>query len=531
MTPPAESHSLQSQVSRVGCSTLIVIAGSALAFPISLLRQRIVAGVFGTSVAYDAYTAADGLSELLVTTLAAGTLAYAFVPIYVELLEHADRAESNRLVSQVINAIALAASIIAILCWFLAPAVAQWIAPGFSAEAQRLLAQSLQILLISTVIFSISSIVSQTLHAHQHFWLPAVAPIAYHIGIIFGAKVLSPYLGIFGLAWGAVIGSLLHLASQLPALWMHRVQWHSILNLNDPLLRRVFWLMTPRIFDLFLARASITFLNTYLGSFLSTGRLSALGYALRLMNIPWTLIGTALGFAVFPVLSSLASQNDLNAQRKALVASLRAVLIIALPAAIGLIVLGKPLIRLLFQGGEFTAESTELVFFALQFSTLMLISQSLLDIVVRVYAAQQDTWTPLLVSIATTALNVALAYWLARPAAQGGLEHGGLALANGIAVGVEVTIGLIILYRRWHGFNVLQVLRDVGRALVASMMMWAVVRWVQLGNMSDLALVGIGTALGIASYFACLWLLGVKDVVKVPLQIWSRLMQRETSIS
>src|SRR5690606_3713745 len=160
-------------------------------------------------------------------------------------------------------------------------------------------------------------------------------------------------------------------------------------------------------------------------------------YAYQLMNMPWTLIGTAIGIAVFPTMAALAAERDVSAQRRALSGSLRAILTLVLPAAAGLLVLGRPIIRLLYEGGEFTAQSTELVFYALQFYAITLISQSMLEVVVRAFAAQQDTLTPLIVSFFTTGLNIGLAIWLAQPER---LAHGGLALANGVAVGIESLI-------------------------------------------------------------------------------------------
>ncbi|MBN1427107.1 MAG: murein biosynthesis integral membrane protein MurJ [Anaerolineae bacterium] len=521
------SNQQPSRAGQVGCSTLIVIAGTLLAFPIGLIRQRIVAGLFGTSAAYDAYTAADGLSELLVVALSAGTLVYAFMPVYLELLSKGNRRDANTLSSQVVNVIFLATGLAAALGALVAPTLvsAPWgIGPGYTPEIQSLTAQILQILLLSTIVFSISSIVTGILHARQHFWLPALAPTMYYVGIIGGAVVLAPQWGIFGLAWGAVLGALLHMLIQVPGLIFYKVEWRPVLNLKDPMLRRVLILMAPRVIDLLMARASITWINSNLASHLGEGRLSALSYAYRLMNIPWTLIGTALGFAIFPIMSALAAEKNVDAQRRALSGGVRAVLMFSIPSAVGLIALGRPAIRLLFEGGEFTAKSTELVFFALQFYVLALISQSLLDIVVRAFAAQQDTLTPLIVSFFTTAINVGLAIWLARPLIEGGLDHGGPALANGVAVGIEAVIGLVILHFRWKGIDARNILLDAGKALLAAAAMGLVIMLfgniLQPGTM--VMLLG-GGAIGMTVYFGLGLLLGITEIRTIPMAMIARL--------
>ena len=513
-------------VSRVARSTLIVMGGLATSIVVGLIRQRIVAGKFGTSAALDAYTAANGIPELLFTMLAGGALAFAFIPVYTEHLSKDDTRASNRLASQVINTIFLLTGIAAVALSLLAPILvsAPWgIGPNFPTEVQHLTAQLMRVLLLSTVVFVISSILTGTLHAHQHFLLPAIAPTMYSGGIIFGALVLEPALGIFGLAWGAVLGALLHLLIQIPGLIHYHIRWRPTFGWSNPALRRVAVLMAPRVIDLLMARASIDWINSNLGSGLGEGRVSSLRYAFQLMNTPWTLIGTAIGIAIFPTMAALAAEKDVNAQRKALSGALRAILTLALPAAVGLIVLGRPVIGILFEGGEFTAESTELVYFALQFYALALISQSVLEVVVRAFAAQQDTITPLLVSFFTTGLNVGLAIWLARPLVEGGLEHGGLALANGVAVGVESLIGLTILHLRWRGVDARRILMDAGKAGLSAVVMGvAILIFDTLLDPGRFTLLVVGGALGGVIYFGLALLLGIEEIRTLPLTMLRR---------
>jgi putative peptidoglycan lipid II flippase len=508
----------------VAGSTLIVMGGLAASMVIGLIRQRIIAGKFGTSAVLDAYTAANGIPELLFTMLAGGALAFAFIPVYTEHLGKGDTRASNKLVSQVINNIFILATLLSMLLALLAPTLvrAPWgIGPHFPPEIQELAAQLMRILLLSTIIFAISSILTGTLHAHQHFLLPALAPSLYSGGIIIGAVAFVPSLGIFGLAWGAVLGALLHLVIQLPGIIRHGVRWYPTLGWRSPALRIVAILMAPRVVDLLMARASIDWINANLGSGLGEGRVSSLRYAFQVMNTPWTLIGTAIGIAVFPTMAALAAQRDIHAQRRALSGALRAILTLALPAAVLLIVLGRPVIGVLFEGGEFTAQSTELVYFALQFYAITMISQSVLEVVVRAFAAQKDTLTPLLVSFFTTALNILLAIWLSRPLAEGGLEHGGLALANGVAVGVESLIGLTILHLRWRGVDARRILLDAGKAALAALVMGGVILAIDaIFSPSRLVLLLGGGVLGGLIYFALALLLGIEEIRTLPLALF-----------
>ena len=247
------------------------------------------------------------------------------------------------------------------------------------------------------------------------------------------------------------------------------------------------------------------------------------------MNTPWTLIGTAIGIAIFPTMAGLAARRDVGAQRSALSGALRAILTLALPAAVLLLVLGRPIIGILFEGGEFTADSTELVYYALQFYTVALLSQSVLEVVVRAFAAQQDTLTPLLVSFFTTALNLGLAIILAKPRTLGGLEHGGLALANGIAVGIEALVGLTILSIRWRGVDARRILSDCAKAALAAAIMGGVVLAFQtLLKPGKLALILGGGAIGGISYLALARFLGIEEIRTIPLLL--RRIQRGSEI-
>jgi putative peptidoglycan lipid II flippase len=515
-----ENRKSSKRTGLIARSTLIVMVGWGLSTIVGLIRQRVIAGQFGTGFEIDAFTAANVIPELIFTMLSGGALSFAFLPVYTELLQKDTKEDSNRLFSQVINWIFLLTGVVSIAAYFLAPILvtSSWgVGAQYSNEVQMLIIRLMRLLLLSTVIFSGSSILTSVLYAHNHFIIPALLPSLYSGGVLIGAVFLAPRFGIFGIAWGAIIGAAFHFLIQVPGVIYYKVKWHWIIRF-DQQVKRVAILMAPRIIDLLMARASINWLNATLSSHLGEGRLAALDYAYRLMNMPWTLVGTAIGIAVFPTMAALAAQKDVSAQRKALSGSMRAILTLAIPAAVGLIVLGRPIIRILFEGGEFTPESTEMVFYALQFYTVALISQSMLEVVVRAFAAQQDTYTPLYVSIVTTMINIGLAIWLAKPIAEGGLAHAGPALANGIAVGIEALTGLTILSIRWKGVDAKHILLDAAKALISAGLMGALI-WA-MGNflgLSDLKLFLLGGGAGAVLYFGAAYLLGIKEIKEIPL--------------
>lgn len=515
---------------KVAGSAVIVMAGYSLAIVLGIARGQVLSRVFGTSPEYDAFVAANTIPELLFNMLSGGALAFAFIPIYADILKTGSSQNANRLFSSVFNSVLILASIAALISALAAPFLIERVVPGYSPEQKVLTVQLMRVLLLTTVVFAVSSLLMGSLQAHTHFLLPAIAPSLYTLGVIVGALALAPRLGVFGLAWGAVIGSALHFLVQVPAIIKHGIRWQPILALKSSELHKVAVLMLPRVIDLLMAQATLQLLNNNLASEMGEGRVSALQYGYSLMNMPWTLIGVAIGTAVFPTMALLAADKDVSAQRQALSGSLRAVLALAIPAATGLIVLGRPIIQILYEGGEFTPESTNLVYSALRFWALMMISQSMLNVVVPAYAAQKDTWTPLYVSLFTTTLNIGLAYLLTRPFV--GLAHAGLPLARAIAIGTEVVLDLAILARRWNGVDARRILLDAGKALVAAVAMGGAVLAVGvLLQPSPLLMLAIGGAVGALVYFAIALLLGIQEVRTIPLSLIRGLLNRRAQAS
>ncbi len=515
----------QTILGRAARSTGLVMGLLALAKVVGLVRQQIVARQFGTGAEYDAYQAALAAPELLTTLLAYSTLGIAFIPIFTSLLTQGQSERAHRLASSVLNNVLLVVLVVALALALAAPVVvrAPWgVGPGFEQEIQALTAQLLRVALIASAIFSLSGIFSSMLHAHQHFFTPALAPIVYDLGVITGALVLAPRMGIMGLAWGVVIGAILHAGVQVPALVRRGVRWSLVLGWKDSEFSRVLALMAPRVVDLLMARLSIQWINANLASRLSEGSVSAIGYAYQLMNMPETIIGTAIGFVILPTLSAFVAQEDIDGQRRALSGSLRAILSLTLPAAVGLLVLGRPVIQLLFQRGEFTGQSTEMVYWALQFYALGLITHSMLEVAVRAFAARQDTLTPLVVSFFTTALNIGLAVWLIGP-----LAHGGLALANSVAVGVEVLADLTILHIRWKGIHARRIVVDALKAALAAGVMGAVIIGFQrLFSPGALVFVLAGGVVGGAVYFGLALALGIREMRTIPAALIQGLLPR-----
>ncbi len=433
-----------SHFTAIALNTLMVAAAFGLAAAAGLLRNIIIGRQFGIGADLDAYYAAFKLPDLLFSIVAGGALATAFIPVFAEFLAAADRPGAWRLASAITNLVVLVVTGLAAVAGLSAPwLVRVLIAPGFSPAAQAETAAVMRILLLSTIVFGVSAVQGSALHGFKHFLLPAVAPVVYPLGIVAGALWLGPTWGTRGLAVGAVVGACLHLAIKTPALLHYGFQWRPVLDLRTPAVRRVLWLLGPRLLDLGVFHVTLIVM-TNLASRLGAGSVSALEWGWDAMQLPETIIGTAFGLVAFPTLAELAAQGDLAGLRRTLYQSLRVVVALTVPAAAGLILLGRPLLQLLYQRGAFGADSVEAVYAALRFYALGLVGHASLELVARAFFARQDTITPLALAALSALVNILLGLALMRP-----LGFGGLALANSVAVSAEVLALLALLRRHW----------------------------------------------------------------------------------
>ncbi len=435
-----QPRTLNSQVAR---SALLVAALFAIDKVLGVVRDAAIGRAFGTSAALDAYYAAFELPDALFNVVAGLAMATALIPVLSAYTERGDRRGTWALASVVINWALIIVSGISAVAAIFAPNVIRAVAPGFDAVRADLATHLMRLVLLQTVISSVSGIVMSTLQAHRHFLLPAIAPLAYTVGRIVGALFLAPTMGVYGLAWGGLAGTVGHFLIQVPGLIRYHARWYP--RLRHPDLPEVLRLMGPRVMGL-----AVTYLNfvlpTFLGSRLAAGAISSYEYGWRLMQFPETIIGTALGLTVFPTLSQRANAGDREGFRATAAWALRLVLALAIPAAVGLVVLGRPLTAVFLQRGAFDATATERVYRGLQAFAVGLVAHSALEVTSRLFYAQRDMWTPFWAATAGFITNLAVGWALLVP-----MAHVGLALANSLGVGLQVVILLIVARRRLGG--------------------------------------------------------------------------------
>jgi putative peptidoglycan lipid II flippase len=369
-------------------------------------------------------------------------------------------------------------------------------------------------MLVTPVIFGISGIIMAALNAHQHFLLPAVAPSVYNLSIIGGAVILGPRLGVAGMAVGVVIGSVLHLLVQVPQLLRYGARYIPHLGLWNPSVREVGRLMGPRVLGTAVAQLNLLINNT-LATRMGEGAVSAINFAWMLMLLPQGVFAQAVGTAAFPTFAEQAARGEREKMRRALSATLRGILFLSLPATVGLIAVGKPVVSLLFERGAFEAASTDAVAWALAFFALGLLGHAGLEIVARAFYALHDTFTPVWVGGLAMAVNVALSLTLPPLFASADLQpFGGLALANSVATLLEFGFLLVLIGRRLNGIEARRMGKVVLKSGVAALTMGAaLLGWrAALSNTGALLRGGGGILIGLTVYLVTALLLRADEL-------------------
>lgn len=499
-------------------STILLMVAFGAAKAISLLQTFVIARKIGLDDRWDSFITANRVPELLVIMIGGGALGYAFIPVFGGLLAKEDREGAWKLASQVVNTIFTVTAVLSVLAFILAPWLIQtFIAPGFGPDKVTETAALMRILLISTLIFSVSGIFQGILHSHNHFLLPALAPILQDLGLLFGILALLDRFDIYGVAWGAVIGATLHFAIQVPGLIYYRARWQPSLGWRDANLRRVIILMIPRLMGLGVVSFNFLVANN-LASRLGEGAVAAFDWGWKLMQIPQTLIGTAMGFVIFPTLAALSELGDAAGKRGAFAGAMRFIILATVPSAVGLLLVGRAGIALL-EGGAFDASATDMVFSTLQMFSIGIILHSMLEITARGFYADKDTITPLWAALTGAVVGLLLAVVLTPV-----FGVGALALANTVGIGCEVATLIVILRRRWQGIHGGLLLSTLTRTTLASGAMAAVILILEVvfaavgfgqdtsAKLTLVLRIGVLVAAGGAVFLVTALLLGMEEI-------------------
>jgi putative peptidoglycan lipid II flippase len=407
------------------------------------IRLVVISSIFGASADLDAFFAAFRIPDLIFQLVAAGALSSALIPVLAHLDADDEEARVWRVVTTIINLMLVALLGLAVVVAVAAPQIIPVITPGFDAPQIELTVRLSRLMLLSPILLALGAVATSVLNARGQFAASVAAPLLYNIVIIFAAVVLTPLLGVEGLAIGVVLGSLAQLAAQLPSFMRLRgFRYDFGVDLHDPAAREALLLMVPRAIGL--SATQITFLvNTTLASGLGSGAIVAYNVAFTIMQIPLGIIGVPLGVVLLPSMSRALAAGDGRLFGRLVVRSLRLLLYVMLFLTALVAVLRRQVVTVLFDYGNFDARAIEMTANTLLFFTLGLAAHAAIVILARAFYAGRDTRTPVVAAILSVVVNVIVSVTTV-----GSMGLSGLAL--GIAAGAwfEAILLLILLWRR-----------------------------------------------------------------------------------
>jgi putative peptidoglycan lipid II flippase len=499
-------------------------AGTALSRVLGVARDMLKAYLFGTGIAADAFTVAFRIPNMLRAFLAEGTLSASFVPVFSEYLAKGKKKESWEVARNAFGILALVLLAISVLGILLSPLLVRAIASGFSQVPGKIaLTVTLTRILFPYIFFvGLTALCAGILNSHRHFTVPALAPAMLNIsmiafmGLICTRIIGGPKMQIYGLAAGAVVGGVGQLLIQIPVLKSKGMPLRPGFNFHHPAIARIFRLMVPGVIGMGVAEIN-AFVDTYLAAVLQSGSVAALEYGNRLVQLPLGVFGVALGTAALPTMASQAAREETDKLKDTLATNLRMIIFVMAPAAVGLIVLRVPIVRLLFERGRFFGgDSVSLVTSALMFYAVGLISYGSAKSLVAAFYSMKDTKTPVRCSVVAMITNIILNLILMRY-----LQLGGLALATALSSTLNVVMLARYLTKKVGPFLTLSWLMGAARSVLAAGAMGVVTYWSYLwvfswegrhGGIVKVYNAGIPVMVGIASYMLFSLLLGSPEL-------------------
>ncbi|MBF0195015.1 MAG: murein biosynthesis integral membrane protein MurJ [Magnetococcales bacterium] len=414
-------------VRAVGTISFFTLLSRILGF----VRDVVIARIFGAGMGADAFFVALKLPNFLRRLFAEGAFSTAFVPVFSDYLKDGDDKATKEAVKAVFTSLTVVLVVVVAVGQIAMPLIIWIIAPGFADDPEKyqLTVDMTRITFPYIFFISLVALAGGILNSFHRFALPAVTPLLLNIAMIVGALYIAPLMDrpIVGLAVGVLLGGVAQLAIQIPALKSIGMPFSFRWNWQHPAIKRILLLMGPSLLGVSVAQVNLLF-DIFLASWLKEGSISYLYYADRLVEFPLGLIGIAMGTAILPALSAKASSGDDEGLKADLDFGLRLVLIINIPATVGLLVLREPILSLLFERGAFDAETTSLTAQALFAYGLGLGAFSAVKVLAPAFYAMKDTKTPVRIAIICMVSNMVLNIILMIP-----LQHAGLALATTIA--------------------------------------------------------------------------------------------------
>jgi len=480
---------LNSQTKSISSASLILAISYLGSAVLGLLRDRLLAGTFGAGNELDVYYAAFTVPDFIALILIFGAIAAAVIPIFSKYLIK-DRDEAWKYVSTLLNVFLGFLIIVCGILIIFTPTIVSVIAPGFSGEKKDLAIMLTRIMFLSPIILGASNMISGILQVFNRFIVTAMAPLLYNLGIIFSIFFFVPKFGVVGLAWGVVLGGIMHLSIQLPSFFYSGFKWRPDFNFRDPGVVKTIKMMVPRSLGLGAGQLN-TIATTAIASTLMSGSIAVFNLANNLSSILVNAVAVSVSTASFPAMSMAFLKNENDEFLRKFSSIFRQILFLVIPISLLLLILRAQIVRVVLGVGKFGWEDTKLTTACLGILALNLIAQALIIFLSKTFYAAHNTKIPAIISVLTVAFNILLSLllvWLIkispgfylflmtsfRLGGVSNLSVIGLALAYSITAVLEGFLLLFMFYKKFPKLNSKEIFVSVYKILIASLIMFVV---------------------------------------------------------
>ena len=418
--------------------SVVLAIMSFASYLLGLARDHFFANTFGATRVLDAYNAAFLFPDLIFNILIAGGIAAAFIPILSELL-HSDKVKAKEYVNSIITAATCTMLAVAVVIIIFARPISAIVAPGFNSEDRLLVAKIIHVLALSPIFFAASNAIGAMLITKRRFLFYGLSPVLYNLGIIAGTLYLAPRFGIMGVAYGTLLGAILHLAARAVDAWWHGFEFKTGWAFRTPEFRKTVRLMIPKMFGHPIELA--TFWSfTAIASMLVPGSVVIVNFARNFQSVPISLIGITIATTSFPLLAGAMSEKARDKFWKTLKHSFLLIFSTSFLAALVIFVIRVPLIRIFLGGGAFQAVDINRTAATLGIFCLSIPTESLVHLLARAFYATKNTTIPVAVSILGIIIAIPGGYFLSK-------SHGVVALPFAFFLGsaLELVILAILL--------------------------------------------------------------------------------------
>lgn len=501
-------------MSKVAKAAIGLMAATLVAKMLGFGRELTLAAYYGASSTSDAFLVAMNIPAVIFT--AVGTsLGTAFIPLFCEVRSKDGDSASVKYTNNIFNVVILICLLFAIVGAFFAPQIVKLFALGFKGETMEKAVYFTRIMLLGIPFLGISYIMMAYLQVKENFVIPGLMPIPYNlciiISIILSVKT-SPYI----LPFGALIGLLGQFLFQLPFAMKRGYKYQPILNFKDEYLKKMIWLVGPVLIGVAVNQIN-TIVDRTIASTLVEGSISALNYANKLNQFVMGMFIVSISSVVYPMLSRLSTENNKVEFNKSIITAINTVILLVIPISVGAIILSTPIVKILFQRGEFDARATYMTSVALVFYSIGMIGFGLRDILGKVFYSLQDTKTPMINGAIAMGLNIILNISFVKFT---NMQLAGLALATSTSALVTIVLLFINLRIKIGPFGGKYVVTVFIKALLSALLMALVTRFVYnnlalrlgTGTLKEIITLATSVVSGAVVYGICVMALRIQEV-------------------